>query len=83
MLPEKSSEHLDIETRKKEFIFLSLRTVKGIDIDKYNNCFNEVFYDKYYKIVSNNNKYFNISNNYLSIKKSYFDFADEISILLF
>ena len=82
-LPIKENEYLDIETRKKEFIFLSLRTVKGINIDRYNNCFNEVFYDNYYNIINNNKEYFNISNNYLSIKKSYFDYVDEISILLF
>ena len=81
-LPIKENEYLDIETRKKEFIFLSLRTVKGINIDRYNNCFNEVFYDNYYNIINNNKEYFNISNNYLSIKKSYFDYVDEISILL-
>ncbi|KLI17311.1 radical SAM family heme chaperone HemW [Brachyspira hyodysenteriae] len=82
-LPIYENEYLDIDIRKKEFIFLSLRTVKGINIDKYNNYFNEVFYDKYYNIINNNNKYFDISNNYLSIKKSYFDYVDEISILLF
>ena len=82
-LPIKENEYLDIDTRKKEFIFLSLRTVKGININEYNNYFNEKFYDKYYHIINNNSKYFNISNNYLSIKKSYFDYVDEISILLF
>ncbi|WP_295154443.1 radical SAM family heme chaperone HemW [uncultured Brachyspira sp.] len=82
-LPIKENEYLDIETRKKEFIFLSLRTAKGINIHKYNNYFNEVFYNKYYEIINNNKEYFNISNDYLSIKKSYFDYADEISILLF
>ncbi|CRF34421.1 coproporphyrinogen III oxidase [Brachyspira suanatina] len=81
-LPIKENEYLDIDTRKKEFIFLSLRTVKGINIDRYNNYFNENFYDEYYHIINNNSKYFNISNNYLSIKKSYFDYVDEISILL-
>ena len=67
---------------KKEFIFLSLRTVKGINIDKYNCMFNENFYLKYQKIVNNNNEYFNISNEYLSIKKYYFNYIDEISLLL-
>ena len=81
-LPIKENEYLYIDTRKKEFIFLSLRTVKGINIHKYKNYFNEEFYDKYYHIINNNNKYFNISNNYLSIKKSYFDYVDEISLLL-
>ena len=81
-LPIKENEYLDIDTRKKEFIFLSLRTVKGINIHEYKNYFNEEFYDKYYHIINNNNKYFNISNNYLSIKKSYFDYVDEISLLL-
>ncbi|PTY41161.1 radical SAM family heme chaperone HemW [Brachyspira hampsonii] len=81
-LPIKENEYLDIDTRKKEFIFLSLRTVKGINIDKYNNYFNEKFYDKYYNIINNNTQYFNVYKNYLSIKKHYFDYVDEISILL-
>ena len=82
-LPTKEIEYLDINTRKKEFIFLSLRTAKGINIHNYNKCFNEIFYDNYYYIINNNKEYFNISNDYLSIKKSYFDYVDEISILLF
>ena len=81
-LPLKDKEFLDEDTRKKEFIFLSLRTVKGINIDKYNCMFNENFYLKYQKIVNNNNEYFNISNEYLSIKKYYFNYIDEISLLL-
>ena len=82
-LPTKEIEYLDINIRKKEFIFLSLRTAKGINIHNYNKCFNEIFYDNYYYIINNNKEYFNISNDYLSIKKSYFDYVDEISILLF
>ncbi|WP_028329977.1 radical SAM family heme chaperone HemW [Brachyspira alvinipulli] len=81
-LPVKDKEFLDEDTRKKEFIFLSLRTVKGININKYNCMFNENFYLKYQKIVNNNNEYFNISNEYLSIKKYYFNYIDEISLLL-
>ncbi|MEI0603015.1 radical SAM family heme chaperone HemW [Brachyspira alvinipulli] len=81
-LPLKDKEFLDEDTRKKEFIFLSLRTVKGININKYNCMFNENFYLKYQKILNNNNEYFNISNEYLSIKKYYFNYIDEISLLL-
>ena len=81
-LPEKKSEYLDIETKKKEFIFLSLRTVKGININKYNCTFNENFYFKYKKIINSNREYFYISNEYLSIKKYYFNYIDEISLLL-
>ncbi|WP_297278192.1 radical SAM family heme chaperone HemW [uncultured Brachyspira sp.] len=81
-LPVKNKEFLDEDTRKKEFIFLSLRTVKGININKYNCMFNENFYLKYQKILNSNNEYFNISNEYLSIKKYYFNYIDEISLLL-
>ena len=42
-LPTKEIEYLDINIRKKEFIFLSLRTAKGINIHNYNKCFNEIF----------------------------------------
>ncbi|WP_295161471.1 radical SAM family heme chaperone HemW [uncultured Brachyspira sp.] len=82
ILPVKKSEYLDIEVRKREFIFLSLRTVKGIAVKKYNYIFNENFYLKYQKIINNNRKYFNISSDYISVKKYYFNYVDEISILL-
>ncbi|WP_240516668.1 radical SAM protein [Brachyspira sp. G79] len=81
-LAEKEREYLDKDTRKKEFIFLSLRTVKGIDINKYNCIFNEDFYLKHKKTINSYREYFNISPKYLSIKNSYFNYADEISILL-
>lgn len=81
-IAEKESEYLDKDTRKKEFIFLSLRTVKGIDINKYNCIFNEDFYLNHKKTINSHREYFNISPKYLSIKNSYFNYADEISILL-
>ena len=71
-----------MEIKKKEFIFLSLRTIKGIDIKKYNYIFNEDFYHHYNKIIMNNKEYFNISIEYLSIKNYYFNYVDEISLLL-
>ena len=81
-LPQQQIEYLDMEIKKKEFIFLSLRTIKGIDIKKYNYIFNEDFYYHYNKIIMNNKEYFNISIEYLSIKNYYFNYVDEISLLL-
>ena len=81
-LPQQQIEYLDMEIKKKEFIFLSLRTIKGIDIKKYNYIFNEDFYHHYNKIIMNNKEYFNISIEYLSIKNYYFNYVDEISLLL-
>ena len=81
-LPAKDEEFLDEDTRKKEFIFLSLRTVKGIDINAYHYIFNENFYKKYSGIINKNIEYFIVSDDYLSIKKCYFNYVDEISLLL-
>ena len=79
--PIKEIEYIDKETQKKEFIFLSLRTVKGIDINNYNSLFKEDFIDKYLSIIKNNKNYFLITDEYLSIKENYFNYADEISLL--
>ena len=80
-LPVKNIEYLDSDTRKKEFIFLSLRTVKGINFLNYKKLFKEDFIDKHSEIINKHAKYFIISKEYLSIKKIYFDYADEISLL--
>lgn len=79
--PAKEIEYIDIETQKKELIFLSLRTVKGIDINNYNNLFKEDFIEKYSSIIKDNKNYFLITDEYLSIKENYFNYADEISLL--
>lgn len=81
-LPVQNIEYLDMEKRKKEFIFLSLRTVKGINFLYYKKLFKEDFMDKYSKIINEHAKYFVISKEYLSIKKIYFDYADEIILFL-
>ena len=80
--PTKNIEYLDAEKRKREFIFLSLRTVKGINLLYYKKLFKEDFMDKYSKIINKHLEYFAISKEYLSIKKIYFDYADEIILLL-
>ena len=80
--PTKNIEYLDSEKRKREFIFLSLRTVKGINLLYYKKLFKENFMDKYSKIINKHLEYFDISKEYLSIKKIYFDYADEIILLL-
>lgn len=80
-LPVKNIEYLDSDTRKKEFIFLSLRTSKGINFLNYKKLFKEDFIDKHSEIINRHTKYFIISKEYLSIKKIYFDYADEISLL--
>ena len=80
--PTKNIEYLDAEKRKREFIFLSLRTAKGINFLYYKKLFKEDFIDKYSKIINKHLEYFIISKEYLSIKKIYFDYADEIILLL-
>ncbi|AFR70074.1 putative coproporphyrinogen III oxidase [Brachyspira pilosicoli B2904] len=43
--------------------------------------FKEDFKDKYSSIIKNNKNYFLITDEYLSIKENYFNYADEISLL--
>lgn len=81
-LPVKNIEYLDTEKRKKEFIFLSLRTAKGINFSHYKKLFKEDFMDKYSKIINKHAEYFTVLEEYLSIKKNYFDYADEIILFL-
>ena len=80
--PTKNIEYLDEEKRKREFIFLSLRTAKGINFSFYKKLFKEDFIEKYSKIINKHSEYFIISKESLSIKKNYFDYADEIILLL-
>ena len=80
--PTKNLEYLDEEKRKIEFIFLSLRTAKGINFSFYKKLFKEDFIEKYSKIINKHSEYFIISKESLSIKKNYFDYADEIILLL-
>ncbi len=80
--PAKNIEYLDEEKRENEFIFLSLRTAKGINFSFYKKLFKENFIEKYSKIINKHSEYFIISKESLSIKKNYFDYADEIILLL-
>ena len=80
--PAKNIEYLDEEKRESEFIFLSLRTAKGINFSFYKKLFKKDFIEKYSKIINKHSEYFIISKEYLSIKKNYFDYADEIILLL-
>ena len=80
--PTKNIEYLDKEKRKRESIFLSLRTAKGINFSFYKKLFKEDFIEKYSKIINKHSEYFIISKESLSIKKNYFDYADEIILLL-
>ena len=80
--PTKNIEYLDEEKIKIEFIFLSLRTAKGINFSFYKKLFKEDFIEKYSKIINKHLEYFIISKESLSIKKKYFDYADEIILLL-
>ncbi len=79
----KYSETLDDTMLKKEFIFLSLRTIRGLDLIKYTNMFNSNFLKDYSTILKNYEYYFSISNNFISIKREYLHYVDEISLLFF
>lgn len=78
-----TKEYLDKMTRKKEFIFLSLRTIQGINLKEYERIFEERFLGIYQNIILQYKKYFNITEEYVCVYEEYFNYIDEISLLFF
>lgn len=66
-----SSDKIEEEDAKFEFIMLALRTEKGMPIKKFNQEFNTDFRIEYKQILDKNAKYLNIHGDYLSIKEQY------------
>lgn len=77
-----TEEYLNLETRKKEFIFLSLRTISGISLKNYERLFKEDFLTNYSDIILKNSEYFHVTNEYIYVYEKYFNYVDEISLLL-
>lgn len=64
-------EVTDIEEEFKEFIMLGLRMDIGINLNLLKNKYGENKYKRFIEYVNNNDIYFNINNNALSIKRKY------------
>lgn len=74
---------LTVEEREREFIFLSLRKMEGIDLDRYYNLFEVSFLDKYSSVLDKKKEYLNTKAGRIFIKEEFINFTDEISILFF
>ena len=61
------------ETAKEEMIMLALRTIKGLDLIKYNKTFNADFLEDYKDVIDKliKENLIEIANNHLVIKKIY------------
>ena len=69
--PEISSDIIEGDDAKFEFIMLGLRTKYGIDIGKFNKEFNADFLKEYEKALKKNEKYLNRDGDILTIKDEY------------
>ncbi len=69
--PEISSDVIEKEDAKFEFIMLALRTEKGVDVERFNKEFSSDFYKEYQEIIQKNKKYLEISQKNLKIKEEY------------
>ncbi|MGN1042493.1 MAG: radical SAM family heme chaperone HemW [Christensenellales bacterium] len=61
-----------VEDEKEEYIMLSLRTVRGLDLLDYKKRFNEDFSVAYATKLSKLNDYLSFSDDRISIKEEYF-----------
>ena len=69
--PEISNEEIVGDDAEFEFIMLSLRTEKGMDVEKFNKEFSTDFKTKYAAAVKKNEKYTEFIGNYFRIKDEY------------
>ncbi len=69
--PEISSDVVEGEDAKFEFIMLALRTEKGIDVIKYDKEFSSDFFSDYADIIKKNEKYLDITDKTMKIKQEY------------
>ena len=74
------NETIDDETMMFEKIMLGLRTSEGIDLQDYNDNFNQSFLDKYININSNlvDNGFAEISNGFFKLTQKGMMICDEI-----
>lgn len=69
--PEVSSEDIDAEDAKFEYIMLALRTEKGLNVNEFNVKTNSDFMRDYKSVIEKQAKYLNFKDEYVSIKDEY------------
>lgn len=70
-LAVKSRDEIDAEGQEEEFIFLALRTVKGLDLDEYKRLFKCDFQKKYSSAIKKMHEYVKLSETHFCIKPEY------------
>ena len=76
--PEISSDLIEGDDAKFEFIMLGLRTAKGINIDEFNKTFNSDFLTEYKTVLSKKSKYLDLDGDNLKIKDEYLYVQNDI-----
>lgn len=78
IMPDK--EILDSETKEKEFIFLSLRTTRGLSRKMFRGLFQKDFVEKYQKKLSYlfTSKYLKFDDDYVKLTPQAYFVSDEI-----
>ncbi len=77
-VPEISSEMIDEQDAKFEFIMLGLRTTKGISIKKYNEIFNAEFDKEYKNALAKKATFLERKEDNLKIKDEYLYVQNDI-----
>ncbi len=76
--PEISSEIIEGEDAKFEFIMLGLRTTNGISIDKFNKTFSSDFMKEYADVLKQKSEFLILENDNLRIKDKYLYVQNDI-----
>ena len=76
--PEISSDVIDVNDAKFEFIMLGLRTVDGISIQVFNSTFDCDFIDEYKDVLSKKQEFLELADNTLKIKEEYLYVQNDI-----
>jgi oxygen-independent coproporphyrinogen-3 oxidase len=75
---EENKEYIDEQRHKQEYIMLALRTESGIDLQNYFQKFAVDFEQEYFNILNKYEKYFNFSDNKISLKSEYYFVSNQI-----
>lgn len=75
-------EETDTDQQKTEFVFLGLRTEKGIDILRYEALFGEDFFSRFESVIKkfSSEELLVVSEGFLSLTEKGFLFSDYISL---
>ena len=76
--PEISSEIIEKEDAKFEYIMLGLRTIYGIDVKKFNKQFETDFYKEFQTALTKKQDFLIVENDIVRIKDEYFYVQNDI-----